>query len=268
MGKEERIQPQAPVPDMVTAARRHLSSEFAQGVDRLLWDLEKRPMPDVDAVNAVVGTARRSQRPVDALSIGAALVLLQSLRLELDVLEADVFDEALASGVGYDSLAAVLDLPDADAAQTREQYLKERRELPRAPAPAPLRHEPVSYGAADAAAQAGRRADQAASRAAAAARRREELRTTPRKARSQRADAEQAAARASEARVQAGDAAERVATGLLRAAVALDRCAARCEELRQSSGDPTFTQRAQEYSRAAQRYREMADSYTNIGKGM
>jgi hypothetical protein len=221
---EEWIQPQAPEPDMVTAARRHLSSEFAQGVDRLLWDLEKRPMPDLDAVNAVIGAARRSDRPVEALSIGAALVLLQSLRLELDVLEADVFGAALESGVGYDSLAAVLDLPDPDAAQTRERYLKVRRELPRAPAPAPPRHGPLSYGPA--------------------------------------------AATASEARVQAGDAAERVATGLLRAAIALDRCAARCEELRQSSGDPTFTQRAQEYSRAAQRYREMAESYTNIGKGM
>jgi hypothetical protein len=205
---EEWIQPQAPEPDTVTAARRHLSSEFAQGVDRLLWDLEKRPMPDLHAVNAVICAARRSDRPVEALSVGAALVLLQSLRLELDVLEAGVFGAALESGVGYDSLAAVLGLPDADAAQAREQYLKVRRELPRAPA------------------------------------------------------------RASAARVQAGDAADRVATGLLRAAVALDRCAARCEELRQSSGDPTFTQRAQEYGRAAQRYREMADSYTNIGKGM
>jgi hypothetical protein len=262
------MQPQAPAPDMVTAARRHLSTEFAQGVDRLLWDLEKRPMPDVDAINALLSAAKRSDRPVEALSTGAALVLLQSLRLELDGLEADVFDAALASGVGYDSLAAVLDLPDAAAAQCREQYLKERRDLPRAPARSPLRHDPVSHGAAEAAAQAGRRADQAASRAAIAGRRREELRQAPRESRIRRADADQAAAHASEARVQAGDAAERVATGLLRAAAALDRCAARCEELRQSSGDPNFTRRAQEYSRAAQRYREMAGNYSDIGKRM
>lgn len=267
MANDKASKPPAPVPDLVTASRRHLTSEFAQGLDRLLWDLEKRPMPDFDAVNGVI-CAAQAEPSVDALSIGAALVLVQSLRLELDGLEADVFDAALASGMDHDSLAAVLDLPDAAAARRWQQYLEARRELPRAAASSPLRHDPVSHGAAEAAARAGRRADQAASRAVAAARRREELRKPPSEARSRRADAEEAAARASEARVQAGDAAERVATGLLRAAVALDRCAARCEELWRNSGNPMLAQRAQEYSRAAQRYREMADSYSDIGKHM
>jgi hypothetical protein len=249
---------------MVTASRRHLSVGYARGVDRLLWDLEKRPMPDAEAVKAVV-IANASGDGGDALDIGGALVLLHAMRLELDCLEAEVLDAARASGLKDESLAAVMDLPDAAAVQDWERWLDVRRELPRAPAPGPSRGVPES--SRDAAARAGR-ASQAADQAAAAARRREQLRQDARPASAwRRAEAERAAAYASEARVQANDAAERVALGLLRAANALDRCAARCQEWDGTAGgDAQLRQRAEEYSGAAQRYRQMAAKYRDIGR--
>lgn len=239
--------------------------EYARGVDRLLWDLEKRPMPDAEAVKAVI-VANASGDGGDALDIGGALVLLHAMRLELDCLEADVFDAARASGLRNESLAAVMDLPDAAAVQDWEHWLSTRRELPRAPAPGPSRDVPGPSH--DAAARAGRRAGQAADRAAAAARRREQLRPDARPASAgRRAEAERAAAYASEARVRANDAAERVALGLLRAASALDRCAARCQEWDSTAGgDAQLRQRTEEYSDAAQRYRQMAAKYRDIGR--
>ena len=43
---------------MVAAARRHLTERHATGVDRLLWDAEKRPMPDQDAVGPIRARTR------------------------------------------------------------------------------------------------------------------------------------------------------------------------------------------------------------------
>jgi hypothetical protein len=259
-----RVEPPAPSPEMVTASRRHLSMEYARGVDRLLWDLEKRPMPDAEAVKAVI-VANAPGDGGDALDIGGALVLLHAMRLELDCLEADVLDAARASGLRDESLAAVMDLPDAAAVQDWERWLNTRRELPRAPTPGPSRDVPGA--SRDAAARAGRRASQA-DRVAAAARRREQPRQDARPASAgRRAEAERAAAYASEARMQANDTAERVALGLLRAASALDRCAARCQEWDSTAGgDVQLRQRAEEYSDAAQRYRQMAAKYRDIGR--
>lgn len=252
---------------MVTASRRHLTSEYAGGVERLFWELEKRPMPDLAAVGAVV-SVHEAGRPVDALSVGAALVLLQSLRLEIDSLEASVFDAAAAGGLNFESVAAVLELPDADAAQGRGEYLRARRDLARASAPPagtlPETREARSVAAAQAAAQAGRRADEAAIRAAAAARRRDELRQSQRGMLGRRANPEVAAIAAGEAKIQAGEAAERVASGLLRAATALDQCAARYEEWRGTTNDPKLRQLAEEYTNAARRYREIASRYRDI----
>lgn len=263
MARDEQSGVSAPGPAMVTASRRHLTSAYARGVDRMLWEIEKRPMPDVDAVHAVIAESETEQPP-DALSVGAALILLHSMRLELDCLEADVFDAGLAGGVGYEAIAAVLELTDAAAARRRQDYLGARRQLPREPPP-PQRQGTVDRGSPEAAAQAGQRARQAAGRAAAAARRREELRQAPEGSKVSRADAERAAARASEAKVQAGDAAERVALGLVRAANALDRCAARCQETGDADSDPLLIRRAEEYSVAARRYREMAARYLDGG---
>jgi hypothetical protein len=249
---------------MVTASRRHLTERYAAGVDRLLWDTEKRLVPDLDAIRSVIDAA--SAGHAEALDIGAGLVLLQAARLEVDRLEYDVFEGAHALGMSEEAIAAVLDLPDAGTAAKRRRWLKARRTLPYADIGTPGR--PGPGGSVEAANRAGRRASQAAHRAAEAAERREQLSQPGREADSSRRHAERAAANAGEARVLAGEAAERVALGLLRAAAGLDRCAAGCEEL--ASADPVhrpeLRRKADEYHQAAVEYREMAAGYRAGGQ--
>jgi hypothetical protein len=269
MATGQRTEPPAPSADMVSASRRHLNEQYARGVERLLWELEKHPMPDVDAVRAVIA-AVRSGEGQDALDIGAALVLLQAMRLELDCLESDVFGVARERGLDDESLAAVLDLPDAAAAQARREFLDSRRELPRTAGPSALAGPPAPADTADgmsrAAAAASRRAATAGQRAEAAARRRNELSQSRHEdPGSPGADPEPAAAHAGQARVEAGEAAERVALGLLRAATALERCADTCLDHSAASASPDLRQRSEEYVEAAQRYREMAARYRGIG---
>jgi hypothetical protein len=115
---------------MVTAARRHLTERYAAGVDRLLWDDGKRPMPDQDAISSVVTAGVQAE----ALDIASALVLVQAGRLGLDHLEHDLFDAAAAIGITAMAIAAVLDLPDEAAAHTRRRWLVKRRALPQAAA--------------------------------------------------------------------------------------------------------------------------------------
>jgi hypothetical protein len=247
---------------MVMASRRHLTERYAAGVDRLLWDTEKRLVPDLDAIRSVVDAA--SAGHAEALDIGAGLVLLQAARLEVDRLEYDLFEGAHAMGMGEEAIAAVLDLPDAATAAKRRRWLKARRALPYANIGAPR----GPGGSAEAANRAGRRASQAANRAAEAAQRREQLSQPDRGADGSRQHAERAAANAGEARVLAGEAAERVALGLLRAAAGLDRCAAGCEEL--ASADtvhrPELRLKADEYHQAAVKYRQMAAEYRADGQ--
>jgi hypothetical protein len=116
----------APVPsaEMVTAARRHLTERYATGVDRLLWDTEKRFMPDLDAVRAVIAAVESGQ--VAAVDVGACLVLVHGTRLELDRLEYEVFESAHAAGMNEEAIAAVLDLPDARAVGARQRWLASR----------------------------------------------------------------------------------------------------------------------------------------------
>jgi hypothetical protein len=162
------------LPETVTASRNHLTVRYALGVDKLLWELKKRPMPDGDAVRSVISAAG-GEGHVDALDLAAALVVTQAMRLELDVLEAEVLDAAQASGVGCDAVAAMLDLPDGASAQARHRMLDAKRKLPQAPPHPGEQGAPLS-DARDAAARAGRRAESAAARAAAAKRRGKQLR--------------------------------------------------------------------------------------------
>src|SRR5437763_12099982 len=104
---------------MVSASRRHLTDRYADGVDRLLWDAEKRFIPDPDAIRSVIAAARAGR--AEALDIGAALVLLQAARLELDWLEYETFEAAHGVGMRDEAVAAVLELPDAAAAEARYQ---------------------------------------------------------------------------------------------------------------------------------------------------
>lgn len=257
----------APAPDMVASSRRHIAEHYATGVDRLLWEQEKRPMPDADAVRTVVATAA-AEGGADVLDIGAALVIVQAMRLELDLLEADVFDAAEASGVADESVAAVLGLPDAAAAAARHQMLSAKRDLPRAvpEEPAPPPHAEKTR---EAAGRAVRRAASAASRATEAARRREELRrerdalAMPPPGSASPGHLETASAHASEARINSRDANERVALALLRAADTLESSAQRYQEQSAAGGGEIkqLTERAMEYARTAGLYREMADYY-------
>lgn len=261
-------EPPVPSPDLVTASRRHLTERYADGVDRVLWDLEGREMPGTDAIRKLLAAA--ADEPPDALDIGAALVTLGAVRLEMDLLEADVFDAAKASGVMADSLAAVIGLPDADAVDARYRALVAKRALPRALAWR-VALKPHPPGAARKAAErAAERANRAADRADAARRRREQLAKEKHQGVSggrELADAE--SAYASEAQASAREAAERVALGLLRAAEALDRCASRCGEW-ETLEEPGISRqllrrRAKDYTKAARGYRDLADRYRGAG---
>jgi hypothetical protein len=284
----------APPPELVAASRRHLTERYASDVDRLLWQTEKRFIPDSAAVSLVTDAATAGL--ADALDLGAALVLVQAGRLDLDGLEYEIFQGTHAAGMRRDALAAILGRPDAAAAGTRQVRLEPRQDRPRAE---PDHDLPGRAGtAAQAAARARRRAVQAADRAAEAAQRRKQLSElglpgdpglsdpglsdpglsdpglsdpgpgdpgpgdpglTGGGSRS--GHAERAAARARQARQLADEAAERVTLSLIHAAAALDRYAARCAEL-SAGAEPDAAQllrhRAGEYHRAAAGYRDMA----------
>ena len=121
------VEPPAPSPEVVSASRRHLTERYASGVDLLLWETEKRLVPDLDAIKAVTDAAVSGQ--AEGLDMGAALVLVQAVRLGLDRLECDLFDVAHAMGMRPEAIAAVLELPDAAAAEKRHRWLKTRRDL-------------------------------------------------------------------------------------------------------------------------------------------
>jgi hypothetical protein len=110
---------------MVDASRRHLTERYASGVDLLLWETEKRLVPDLDAIKAVTDATVSGQ--AEGLDLGAALVLVQAARLGLDRLECDLFDAAHAMGMRPEAIAAVLDLPGAAAAEKRHRWLETRR---------------------------------------------------------------------------------------------------------------------------------------------
>ena len=117
---------------MVNASRRHLTERYASGVDLLLWETEKRLIPDLDAIKSVTEAAASGQ--AEGLDMGAALVLVQAARLALDRLECDLFEAAHGMGMRPEAIAAVLDLPDAAAADERQRWLETRRALPYATA--------------------------------------------------------------------------------------------------------------------------------------
>ena len=117
---------------MVNASRRHLTERYASGVDLLLWETEKRFIPDLDAIKSVTEAAASGQ--AEGLDMGAALVLVQAARLALDRLESELFEAAHGMGMRSEAIAAVLDLPDAAAADKRQHWLEARRALPYATA--------------------------------------------------------------------------------------------------------------------------------------
>jgi hypothetical protein len=232
-----------PLPELVDASRRHLTERYASGADRLLWQAEKRFIPDATVISLVTDAAMAGL--ADALDLGAALVLVQAGRLHLNGLEYDLFQGTHPAGPRREALAAILGWPDDFPARAGT--------------------------AARAAARAGRRAELAADRAAEAARRRRQLSEPDWGKADVRSDhAERAAARARAARRLADEAAERVSLGLIHAAAALDRYVARCADLSVAADANTvrlLQHRAQEYHRAAVSYREMAARYGKLADG-
>ena len=126
------VEPPAPSPEIVSASRRHLTERYASGVDLLLWETEKRLIPDLDAIKSVAKAAASGR--AEGLDMGAALVLVQAARLGLDRLEGELFEAAGAMGMRPEAIAAVLELPDAAAVDKRRRWLEDRRALPYAPA--------------------------------------------------------------------------------------------------------------------------------------
>lgn len=235
--------PPGPLPDAVSAARRQLNELYASGVERLLWELDKQPMPDLDAIRRAITAAGNG----DSGGLAPSLVLLQAARLKLDRLEAEAFDAAYAAGIGDETLAGMLELPGAQAAAAWYRWLATRQALPY-DEPRPARRA-VPGGAADDAASAGRRAHQAATRVAQIAQRLEQLHS---------ADGNRPSAIAGEARILADEAIERATLGLVRAAEALEWCAAGYERLARadSARSDEYRQEAAWYWRTAQKYRQ------------
>lgn len=156
-------EPPAPDPGLVRAAREHLTSRYARGVDTVLWEANRRPLSDHDAIKAVITSAGRecpgapsdgprgdartrgsaggpadgAAGPPDGTDLAAALLLVHALRLDADRLECDLLSTARGSGMTWESIAALLELPTAGHAERRYERLLARRELPVAEVPAP-----------------------------------------------------------------------------------------------------------------------------------
>ncbi|WP_067453193.1 hypothetical protein [Actinomadura macra] len=186
-----------PDPDLVRAARRHLTSRYASRVEAVLWEMHKHPMHDLDAVSRVL---RSHQEPSDiwsesdddgasdgvlaegrtppgsatAMDVGAAFMVLLAARQDVDQLEAALFEQGLGLGLGYEQIAAVLDLPDAEAARIRREALADRVRASETDHVNPLDERSAQRGARDQAAR--QRAGEAARRAGVIGRRRRLLR--------------------------------------------------------------------------------------------
>jgi DNA-directed RNA polymerase specialized sigma24 family protein len=118
-----------PDPETVRDARAHLTPRHATGVDEILWETRKRPMPDGDAVEAVITASDRAQQgagqPPEVMDVAAALVVLSAIRLNLDQTEARLLNTAQAAGMSFEQIAAILDL-SVEEAEERHRRLKPR----------------------------------------------------------------------------------------------------------------------------------------------
>lgn len=144
-GTGDRDWPPAQPPDLVRAARKHLTGRFARGVEALLWDSRGRPLADADAIAAVIRAAASGE--VTDMDMAAALVCAQAVRLDADRLEYRLLRAARQAGLGFEKIAAVLDLPSAEAAERYCSRLRERAMLPVDPAgPADRVTDPAATG--------------------------------------------------------------------------------------------------------------------------
>ena len=131
----------APAPQDVQQARAYLTARHATRVDEFLWETGKRPMPDRDALHAVITTGDQAQHGAgdhpEPMEVAAALVVLSAVRLNLDQTEVRLLNTARAAGMGFEQIAAVLDL-SVQEAEDRYRRLKPRLDEPTAtPSPPP-----------------------------------------------------------------------------------------------------------------------------------
>jgi hypothetical protein len=246
----------APDPDTVRAARAHLTGKYSRGVDRLMWEAHKHPLADLQGIRAVIDTASDGGE-VDATDLGAALVLMEAMRLDVDRLERQMLESARDSGLTWESIAAILALAGAAEAQERHRWLESRQAEPVAPIVPPDLSTPARTR--QGAERAGRRARTAADRAADAARRRQELDGERRRAARPSESARSATARA-EAGTRTAEARERAALGLLRAADSEERDAVAAAERAATSPDEeqVLIAKAAEFRATATVYRRLA----------
>ncbi|MEV4003605.1 hypothetical protein [Actinomadura sp. NPDC049753] len=132
----------APAPRAVQQARAFLTPRHATGVDEFLWQSRGRPMPDRDAIGAVLDAGDRAQHgngdSPEPVEVAAALLVLGAVRLNLDQTEARLLSIAQAAGLSFEQIAAVLGL-GVEEAEERYRQLKPRLDEPAAPSPAPPR---------------------------------------------------------------------------------------------------------------------------------
>ncbi|MBO2456359.1 hypothetical protein [Actinomadura violacea] len=139
----------APEPRIVLQARAYLTPRHATGVDEFLWQARERPMPDRDAIDAVIDAGDRAQHGTgdgpEPVEVAAALLVLSAVRLNLDQTEARLLNTAQAAGMGFEQIAAVLNL-GVEEAEERYRQLKPRLDEPAAPSPPPTRRATTPGG--------------------------------------------------------------------------------------------------------------------------
>jgi hypothetical protein len=130
----------APAPEMVRAARAFLTPRYAVGVDGFLWETMDHPLPDLDAIDAVIAASDRARQGTgeqpQPMAVAAALIVLGAARLNTDQTEARLLNSAQAAGMGWEQIAAVLDL-SVEEAKERHRRLERRLDEPAADVFAP-----------------------------------------------------------------------------------------------------------------------------------
>lgn len=164
--------PPAPVPEMVKAARTHLTGRFARGLDRVLWEEDQRPLSDAAAIAEVLAAAQRGEELLGP-DLAAALVVMQAHQLDVDRLEYDLVTLAHTHGLTFEQIAAVLDLADTDEVRAHLRYLTERAQHPVAPVVMPILGGAGAH--TERPAKAGKRTEQTGRRARQVTRRQREL---------------------------------------------------------------------------------------------
>jgi hypothetical protein len=133
MGDGTQVWLPAPAPEMVRAARAYLTPRYAVGTDGHLWEIMEQPLPDLDAIDAVIAASDRAQAGAGAqpqpLVVAAALVTVGAARLDMDQTEARLLNAARAAAMGWEQIAAILDLT-VEEAEERHRQLKPRLDQP------------------------------------------------------------------------------------------------------------------------------------------